>query len=98
MHYTIYLALLRTPKKKKKIILGLAKNWILDLGFVDLVYIFVNYCIQLSEIMVDFETHLLVTLIGVLRVVKLYTYLLESFWNLDFITRFGTRDVCLILQ
>ena len=33
------------PQKKKKIVLGLAKNWILDLDFVDLVAIFVNYCI-----------------------------------------------------
>ena len=44
MHYTIYLVRLRTPPKKK-IVLGLAKNWILDLDFVDLVAIFVNYCI-----------------------------------------------------
>ena len=36
--------------------------------------------------MVDFETHLLVILIEVLRVVKLYTYLLDSFLELDFIT------------
>ena len=85
-------------KKKKKNRYWFCKNLDFGFGFCRFIFIFINYCIQLSEIMIDFETHLLVILIGVLRVVKLYTYLLDSFWNLDFITGFGTGDVCLILQ